>query len=518
MSELEQALPQTDSVAVYAQYMAAQIGEEPTTLTIIRDSASILQRMQEGVIISLHIEGTRRFWKKLTLSDLGLAIPDDPYGILSEEANTVLAQYFQLGRLSLLPSNKQLTGLPEAEREKFVSQEDFATLERSSRYCLAQFAFKSHWGWFVPAKLYSTWKKENAKCEEQFGELKARLLTNYNEIVDFVIEAYRPLAYDAWQMIQVNKSLLQQGRATITDEIIREVVSRLLAGQGKETFIANYLASIRQAIRGKQEVADSFSYAVEKSIIPLPSLLAKDLENADRLYAERAIHDAKVQAELAKITAERKLAEQQVWSKEREEREKHYLALQAERDRLERQAAMEKDVLEEAKRDKEKLVKQFYADVVGQINDQLQLVCSNVLESLNEHDGTLRGPVSQQLRTLVKQLEELNFMQDRRIEDCLAQIRDALPSEDERKDAARGIAKIDTTRLQTVVRKVAQQAKAVVIDLGMSPSQRKPRREEGMALDGLLTVENRKTRPGALLVSDMPKEKKRIRRSRAGIS
>ena len=37
----------------------------------------MLERMQEGFIVDLHIEGTRRFWKRLTVEDLGLAMEGD---------------------------------------------------------------------------------------------------------------------------------------------------------------------------------------------------------------------------------------------------------------------------------------------------------------------------------------------------------------------------------------------------------------------------------------------------------
>src|SRR5947209_4173775 len=127
---------QTDSVATLKEQIASQIGEDASKISVLKDSASILSRMQEGVIISLHVAGTRRFWKKLTLADLGLAVEDDPYGILSEEASTVLENYFQLGRLSLLPSKKQIEALPTTEQEKFVTQEELATIERKARYCL----------------------------------------------------------------------------------------------------------------------------------------------------------------------------------------------------------------------------------------------------------------------------------------------------------------------------------------------------------------------------------------------
>src|SRR5205085_2481318 len=103
---------------------------------------------------------------------------------------------------------------------------------------------------------------------------------NYDTIVNFVIEAYRPLAQDAWRMIALNKSLFgRSGREeTITDTLIREVVTLLTAGQGREAFVANYLDCIRNAIRKKVSVERSFRFEVELGVIPLPSVLAKDLE------------------------------------------------------------------------------------------------------------------------------------------------------------------------------------------------------------------------------------------------
>lgn len=179
---------------------------------------------------------------------------------------------------------------------------------------------------------------------------------------------------------------------------------------------------------------------------------------------------------------------------------------------------MERDIINQARKEKEKLVAQFYTDVVGQINDQLQLVCSSVLENLDEHAGVLRGPVSQQLRNLVTQLEGLNFMQDSRIEDMLADIQAALPSETERREAAKGLQKIDTTRLQTVLRRVQAQAKTAVIDLGMTPSQRRARSGEVLTSEGLLSAVSRKHRPGQGFSNATSTGTKRKRRTTPAIS
>src|SRR5213076_1640465 len=121
--------------------------------------------------------------------DLGLAEENDQ--LLSEEASSVLHTYFRLGRLSLLPSKKQISSLPEDEQEKFVTEQELATIDRSAGYCFERYAVKSHWGWFVPVTLYEKWKEENATYEAEFLELKERLLANYDAIKAAVLRVYR---------------------------------------------------------------------------------------------------------------------------------------------------------------------------------------------------------------------------------------------------------------------------------------------------------------------------------------
>lgn len=136
-------------------------------------------------------------------------------------------------------------------------------------------------------------------------------------------------------MVQLNRSL--SGQASVTDALVREVTARLTGGSGQETFIDNYLASIRKAIRSSRNVADSFAYVVERSIVPLPSLLAQDLETTDRLYQQRAIRDAEVQAELEAIEQERRIAREKGWTQEQQAREERDIQLQLERERMELQ-------------------------------------------------------------------------------------------------------------------------------------------------------------------------------------
>ncbi len=340
-----------------------------------------------------------------------------------EEATAVLNDYFQLGRRSLLPK---------------VYQDKLANAESSARYCLAKYSFKSHWGAFISLTTYPLWKEDNARHEAAFWALKEEILTRYTEITEQVVEASRPLAEDAWRRVTLGTTVLKQ-MDRLSTRLLSEMIEWLRAGRGKETFIENYLACIRRAIPKREEIVDAFAYDVERGVIPLPSLLTSDMEDADCIYRERALRDAQVRAELEAIEAQRRAELQKLSEQQRLEREEQYLRLQAERERQRLQLEMERDVLADARRRREQLVREFYSGIVLQINELITDVSQNVLESLDEHDGQLRGPVSNQLRNLVAQLERLNFVEDEQIERQFARLWAALPTQAESEAAARAL-------------------------------------------------------------------------------
>src|SRR5713226_4057442 len=221
--------------------IAAQIGEDPAHLVQRKDVTKVLEHMQEGVTVTLHI--TRpRFWRKLTLDDLGLAV--DGEFATSEAASKVLNDYFQLGQRSLLPK---------------AYQDKLQSAESNARYCLTRYSFKSHWGAFIPRTTYQRWKEDNARHEAAFQELKAEIVSHYQEIVAQVIEDFRPLAEDAWRRVTLGTGVLKH-LDRLSTELLAGVVERLRAGHGKDTFVENYLATIRRAVPDRQAVESAFSY------------------------------------------------------------------------------------------------------------------------------------------------------------------------------------------------------------------------------------------------------------------
>ena len=391
--------PQDVEQAITA--MAQQIAEEPKRIRKRQDVTQILERMSEGIIATMHISRPR-FTATIAPKRGGTALGLEKLGITgSDAAQQVIKDYFTLGRHSLLPTELQ---------------KELATIENAARACLERYAFKTHWGFFIPASNYAAWKEENSRHEEKFWEKKAYVLEHYDEIVEEVMAAYRTLAEDAWMQTTFGAAVVREHKDRLSSELFEGLYQHLKAEQGKVAFIETYLSSIRSHIPDRETVADAFEYDVELGYIPLPSLLARDIQEADQVVRARALRDAHVRAEMEAIEAQRRAelesiqekqrldafqqraerdaiadrqrleeAQRQVeWQKlnqqEREEQQLTYMKLQAEREKIQQQQAMDRDVLATAKRQKEQLVQEFYTGIVAQINELVGKVCNRNLE------------------------------------------------------------------------------------------------------------------------------------------
>ena len=477
LASADDILPPVTDTQDLVREMAERLGEESGQIVVHRDLSSLLDRMKDGVVVQLSISRPR-FFKKLSLEDLGLKINQDL--ATSEEALRVLTDYFQFGRRSLLPREWQ---------------DRLANVENNARHCLKKHSLKSHWGAFIPVREYQRWKEENAEHEASFWKLREELLEHYDAICEEVLTDFRLLAEDSWRRVLLGSSIKES--ATVEHTVVAQILQRLHAQEGKDAFLAAYEVTIRHALPTRIEIEDAFAYHVEIGIIPLPSLLAQDVQQADHLYQERALRDARVRAELDALERQRQEAMRQLSAKEQEESEQRYLRLRAEQERLRLQQEMERDVLANARAEKERLVREFYSGIVTQINELIREVTSNVLESLDEHEGVLRGPVSNQLRNLVTQLDRLNFMDDRTLMQQIERLQSVIPSQGESDQARKGLARIDTSQMQHVVRQIHDAANEMLISLETSASPRHVRQGD-TPLDGrLIDLAARKARPAA---------------------
>lgn len=479
--------------------LAEQLKEAPTKLRKRTDVTQVLERMTDGVIVTLHI-GRPRFSASIAPKRGGSAFGLEKLGIThSEHAEQVIQDYFALGRHSLLPT--------ELQRE-------LASIETAARLCLERYSFRTHWGFFLPTANYGDWKAENDKHEHRFWEKKTYVLDHYDEILEEVIAAYRTLAEDAWMHSTFGTMILRDRGDHLSKDAFDGLYQRLSGGRGKEEFIEGYLSAIRGDMPNRNEVTQAFVYEVELGYIPLPSLLARDMDEADHIIRARALRDAQLRAEMEAIEAQRRTELDAAWrqqqldaakqqaeldklnQQQRAERELAQRKLQVEQEKIERQRAMDRDVLAKARQQKDQLIQEFRDGIIAQINELIFEVCEQTLHSLDKQEGTLRGPVSERLRDLVRRLEHLNFLEDEQVDQQIAQLRSVLPTHTEREEARRGIAKIDTTHLRKVVEQLREEAENTLLELELGPMQRK-RRQIGEIGEDLLLDEQatRRHRP-----------------------
>jgi hypothetical protein len=454
----------------YAQDMAIQLGEDPAAFQVRYDMSHMINRLRDGVVIELHISRTRGS-KQSGMNDFGVS--------MGKAAQSVVDKYFRMGKRSLFPD---------------TWRKRLDTAEANARAALEKYAFKSPWGLFVPVTRYQDWKDENAKREAEFWRVRDEMLEHYDEIVEQVVEDHRPLAVAAWK----NRALTE----AVSDEefdpnSVEGWISRLAQTQDRATFITNYLEFIRTLIPTREAFAAGFAYEVERSIIPLPSLIG---ETRSRVYQERDEEETRTQAEIEKIESlslEEQLAEQ-----------KRYNKLVAERRNQERQRRMEQDVIADAQRQKEKLVTEFYSQVTRQINEMTASACSNIISQIEKHNGVIRGPVSAQLSNLVKNLEGMNFVGDEAIEAQLERLKAALPSEEQKARASKGLAKIDTAPILRVVKAVHEQVKQFNVELNTAPVQRQTREAD---LSGMIDLGEKRA---ARHIEETPATVEAVRRGR----
>jgi hypothetical protein len=430
---------------------AIALGIDPAKIQINRDMSSMLARMQEGVVVTLHIKRPR-FTAKLEDDDLGLTF--------SSAAREVMREYFKLGRRSILPADLQ---------------KELDTAEGNGRYILKKYGAKTAWGRFVSLKRFEQWKIRNEEMREAFFKLRDRLVEEYDEIVAQVVEAHRPMAEDAWRRRKFGEII--NAADDLTDETMRDLLVHLTEAGTREEFVKAYLKSVELLMPEKHEIEGGFAWEPEISIVPLPSLVAKDMEGANRIYQERALEDARTQAELDRIRQEQRNTQRQLSLEQAVAEQEAMAKLQELRRKQQQQEQLEREVLEATRRQKDRLIQSFYTDVIGAINDELRHVSSKILDSLTAHDGKMPGPVASQLRNLVDRLKEMNFLEDERIDDQIERLRAILPSDEERTIARKGVARIDTSNIQRVLRTINEECNLVKIQLDTMGIERENRND-----------------------------------------
>ena len=299
-----------------------------------------LALMREGVVVKLHV----RRWRaksRLDLTDLGLPT----------EADDLIGDLLNLGDKRLLP--KDLASRLEA-------------IESAGRKALERNGYSTFWGTFIPASNFEAWKTENDTHKQRYLDARNELRDSYSDIVAQLTDAYRGAARAAFR------------RAKALDRGMGQPMTRLEAQRhllDEDQFVNLFVRRITRQIPTENQIYDSFGWEEEFTYIPLPSLLAEDAAEKDRIQAERATERQREQLE-----------RDDLW---------RTITIRDEADRARRDALarMNAEVTAEARQKKQQMIDGFLADLVKQLRATIYEATTDILATMSEEPGQAPPPL-----------------------------------------------------------------------------------------------------------------------------
>lgn len=282
-------------------------------------------------------------------------------------------------------------------------QKELDSIDSAARQNVERFGFKTHWGTFIPATAYADWKAKDAEYQEKYFAVRDQIVAFYDDIIAGQLNEYAEAARVAYK----RRNRLQPGQ---------DLDYRYLP---QDKFVEDYMARLKALIPTKDQIAASFAYEIELAYIPLPSLLAADTERA---------------AEIA-VTGE------------------------AERRKLAALEAMNREVIEQAKAQKELLVDGFLADITRQLRAMIYDAVTAVSDATAKN-GYLHPRSMVQLQNLVEQVGRLNFIGDRDADAMVERLRSL---------TSKASADRDPAEIQQALRDVQIVTRASLAALGDGP-------------------------------------------------
>jgi hypothetical protein len=140
--------------------------------------------------------------------------------------------------------------------------------------------------------------------------------------------------------------------------------------------------------------------------------------------------------------------------------------------RVEALSAMERDLLETARRRKEQDLDRFVADVQADLRERIDEVCCDVLAAIRRRGGALPGNSVKQLRNLVEAVGRLKFWDDAALDAEMAGIRALLSAEPRQRSPA---------AIAGLVERLGAESRVALLELERTP--RRSGREAGLPDD-----------------------------------
>ncbi len=287
-----------------------------------------LALMSKGLIVKLSVSRWRGA-ERLSPNDLGINFEN-------QQIKDFFDEYISLGSNKLLPKEVESV---------------LVTIESQARENLKNHGFKTIWGWFVPFTSFEQWEKKNEQIRHNYFSVAEKIGEQYNNIVSAIKEEYKKMAVNVWY-----RKFPNQGEPPIS-------------------YVETFSQNIVDKIPGRNELVSSFKYRTMYNIIPMPSVLEKDIHNTEKIMQER---------EISQMDTEYK-----------------------------RQALAK--IHQQYTEKKQELIDDFLNSTVGFIRNQIKELCLNVLASIRGKNNKITKSNSNKIKNLIKRVSLLNFYDEKEI-------------------------------------------------------------------------------------------------------
>jgi hypothetical protein len=305
-------------------------------------SVSVIQEpqwdtlMQAGVVVTLHI-GRWRAEKRRNLGDMGIVLGDAEV----EAAWSTFLDSSDLGAMKLLP-----VPIVRAMNSK----------ENAARAALRSYAIKTRWGYFLPIARFPEWLESDRRRERDYLAFRSQISGSYDEIRQNARRAYLDAAKGVYW---------EQNKKPVGSDV---------PWVFREEYCDKHMASFI----GRAELSESIFYQREIGFLPLPSMLAREMAERDRILSEAQL--TREQRELLK--------------------------------------SLNADIARYAYKAKQGMIMDFLTDIRKELSIRILEVCADVEAALRKNN---RLPPKNllQIRNLIETIEQLDVTDDEMVKTAM---------------------------------------------------------------------------------------------------
>jgi len=327
--------------------LATVIGEEEAA-RIATVSLDIARMRELGVLVDIDIHGTSMFTARASWAELGIPREDTRRKRLRRGSKDLIPHLY-IGRLRSLETRFRQS----LERHSFVLQ-----------------GFRPY-RW-VPFTAYEAWRAGWADLQAELAELKADILTHYDEFVDALAADFAQVAHEAWDAVRARRPAGAGEFALVTSQG---------AFDSLDAFTDHVVARAVAQMPSPDQIERGLYVDYKNALVVTGADLEAEHLHTEQLYTEQA---------------QERTRQVEEWARQHKLRLEVEEAEQASGIRL---AAMRQAELEHARRQLQNTVSPF-AEVFEQFRARIYEDVQEIATSISRN-GHVRGKVAERARGLL---------------------------------------------------------------------------------------------------------------------